>query len=216
MMDQLAGPLAKHSVTLFQLVYRRIVPPKFGYRIAPSDILEVISPFTYLGKVIELLGQPHQTFDTDEGRVLAYRFRNALLQINVKMESVVSVALVSLRLRWPNRFKVFPLGLQLGRDTFESVYKIKGETSRRFRTDNSSKFFTYSQKTWFGFPGRYFNFHFAAMEAATYPPIRMPEVKFERVEDFYSTLLEAKAKFNAVAITRDEDETFPFSWEYFS
>ncbi|WP_250519630.1 hypothetical protein [Caballeronia sp. NCTM1] len=206
------GPI-KATVQYF---WRKWFPPKLGYRMAPSNLLEVICPYVYEGKVLEVLGQPHERHDERS----AYRFVNALLQIDYEGESVKRVALVSLRLRWPNRFRVFPLAHKLGEATFADACERSGKREIELRTDFSSKFFCLWNERFYGYPGRYLYYSFALLSAATYPVIEMPAADYEAIDAGHiergARLLTETAKFNAVMISRDEGENFSFDFTLFN
>ncbi|CAJ0817192.1 hypothetical protein LMG19087_03015 [Ralstonia wenshanensis] len=197
----------------------RYFPKRLSYQIAPPNILEVVSPYVHRDKVIELLGRPHRL----EGNTSAYRFKNALLQIEYENDNAVTVTLASLQLRWPNRFEIFPLGLKMGSSTFGEV-SVDPECIAK--VENSSKFFAYWTKEYFGFPGRYMNYYFGMIEAATHPPLKMPKGETEAVGEiddfvrFYKISKPSKTKFNIVCVSAvfvDEREIAPsFSWEFFS
>lgn len=216
MIEGMVGPAAKHGASLLTMVYRRFFPTKYGYKVAPTNILEVISPFTYEGKVFEILGQPHAKQIRPDMTCLAYRFTNALLQVNVVDDYVDSVSLVSLNLRWPNRFTIFPLNLKLGKHKFADALRMAGETSDVLSLDASTKFYIGSCKCYYGFPGRYRYYHFASVSAACFPPIPEPATDIERLSDSEGRLKNlSTAAFNGVAICRRENDHFPFEWSYF-
>ncbi|MGD1326119.1 hypothetical protein ACNHE5_14590 [Pandoraea pnomenusa] len=178
-----------------------------------------MSPYVYKGKIIEILGQPHSF----HGDVAGYRFANALLQVNYENDAVVSVALVATRKWWPNRFRVFPFGWEIGSTSFAEVCEIGSNGTLRLRAENSSKFYTRWSQQYLGFPGRYLTYGFGMIEAATFPAPQMPkgEVEFgewdEASDIRYDTLLTPKTtRFNAVMISTAEVEFFPFTWSIFS
>lgn len=198
--------------------WRKLFPPKLGYPLAPSNLLEVITPFVYREKVLEVLGQPHSFYNNTAG----YRFGNALLQVNYDNDTVESVVLVATRLWWPNRFRVFPLNLKIGASSFADACELAPDGTIKMQIDNSSKFYTRWKREYFGFGGRYMNYSFAMIEAATYPMVVMPkgDVDFgpePEPEARRDTLRNPKqTRFNAVMVSRSENESFDFSWSIFS
>lgn len=190
--------------TYFQ---KRWWPPKYGYRLAYSNILEVVKPYTYRPKVVELLGQPHEC----NGSRTGYRFSNAFLQVNYAEDSVESVALVLLRPRWPNRFKIHPMNLTLGASTFKDAcsHDIQGG-ALKMKVNNSSKFYCLWNEQYFGNRGRYLYYSFALLEADTFPTISMPPADYVAVDPGHvehgAVLQDSSRKFNAIWISRNEDD----------
>ena len=186
-------------------------PPKIGYQLAPSNILEVVRPYANRKKIVELLGHPHH-----EWRERAsYRFDDALMQVIYDESDMVdTVVLAALSLRWPHRFKVHPLNLKVGASTF---YDACESDSVELRQDQSSKFTTFWIERDFGFPGNNHSFSFALVGAATYPPLDWGHRRsFPDWEGERWMMKDTRAvKFNAIAISRKEGELFPFSWEAF-
>ncbi|QKY07708.1 hypothetical protein [Janthinobacterium lividum] len=192
-------------------------PPKYGYKMAHSNILEIIAPYVYKEKVIELLGQPHEA----DGNHAAYRFSNALLQVNYDGDFVESVALVSLKMGWPNRFRVFPLSFVLGRSTFEDACTPEENQEHiELVSEGSTKFFSLVNEQYFGNPGRYFYYSFALLDADTYPPVSMPKTQYRAKEEDQmqngATLLNSKTKFNAIGISLKKDDGLCFYFQMFN
>jgi hypothetical protein len=209
---------AKWANSLVKFAWRRFFPRKVGYPLAPSNILEVIGPYVYREKVIELLGQPHSSY----GGTVGYRFANALLQVNYEGDAVYSVALVATSLRWPNRFQVFPLEIKIGSATFADVCTLDDDGTLALRADHSSKFYAHWRQEYFGFPGRYMHYGFAMLEAAVYPAVKRPEGNVEfgaaiQDEARRNRLINPKeTRFNAVVVSRSEEDHFQFTWSIFS
>jgi hypothetical protein len=202
---------------LTSYIWRKWWPPKFGYKLAHSNVLEVIRPYVHKGKVIELLGQPHEV---EHGRA-GYRFSNALLQVNYEEDVVQSVALVSLKMRWPNRFKIFPLAFVMGSSTFAEVCQgIQGTIPIELQVNFSSKFFCVWGEQYFGNFGRYFYYSFALLSADTYPVVEMPHAIYEAIEPGQiqngAHLKSTDSRFNAIAISRNENDTFCFDFTLFN
>jgi len=217
MLDPFAAPVAKHGVSLARMLYRRFFPPKYGHKVAPRNLLEVIGPHTYEGKVFEILGQPDGHSATDGRRVLAYRFSNALLQVDLVDHQVETVALAAPKLRWPNRFEVFPFGLRMGRDSYGDIFALAPEDEPRlFQHEFGARHSLFSKAFYFAYSGRYLNYHFACINAPTYPRIEYEPEGFEWDENGSPTLRDDMTKFNAVAITARDVAAFPFRWEHFT
>jgi len=191
-------------------------PPKIGYQMAPSNILEIIGPYVHHKKVEELLGFPHEI---QSGRA-AYRFANALLQINYDGDSIKSVTLVTLRLRWPNRFRIFPFDYEIGKSKFSDIFETSSQGAIDCKLDYSSKFFCLWKQEYFGHPGRYFYYSFSLLSAATYPTIEMPEATYEAITQDHIELgvrlTTIDSKFNAITISTDEEELFGFDFTLFN
>lgn len=211
--------VVRPAISLGKMLWRKLFPPKVGYTMAPSNLLEVISPGTCRAKVEEILGAPH--CDTRGGA--AYRFANALLQLEYADDAVELVCLATLRTRWPNRFDVFPLGLKLGVVTFKDLFNAHPKDPTHLFIDNSSKFFVHWRSYYFGHPGRYFHFAFGSIAAATYPALDVPEVDSNTLNDGSNRQPRTAAlskpeevRCNVVCIGRTEHETFPFSWQLFT
>ncbi|CAB3764397.1 hypothetical protein [Paraburkholderia solisilvae] len=206
------GPV-KAAITYF---WRKWFPPRLGYRMAPSNILEIIGPYVHEPKVIEVLGQPHERHNQSA----AYRFANALLQVNYDGDFVESVALVSLRLTWPNRFQIFPFRFKLGSSRFSDTCEIDENGDLDLRVNFSTKFFCLWNTQYFGHPGRYLYYSFALLEAATYPLVRMPKAAYEAAERLHiergAKLRTVDSKFNAVMVSTKEDELFAFDFTMFN
>lgn len=213
-LPRLISPI-KDAFLFFQ---KKWWPPKFGYKLAHSNILEIIGPYVPKEKVIEILGHPHRV----ENGSVGYRFANALLQINYKDDWIESVAIVSLKMRWPNRLTVFPFDFKIGATTFEEIreYGEMEKSPMKMEVDFSSKFYCLSYESYFGHPGRYFHYNFALFSGATYPQVNVPEAKYRSRDehDFYGPvdLLDTSAKFNGVCISINEKEGFQFSFQLFN
>ncbi len=209
--------IVKPTINVVQFLWKKFFPPKLGYRMAPKNLLEVIGPTTSRRKVEELLGAPHYMTE----QISAYRFANALLQVQYDGDSVFVVCLASLSLRWPNRFTVFPLPFVLGKTTVQDLYEASPEDPKSLLLEFSTKFFVQWRSYYFGFPGRYFYYTFGVMEAATYPALSPPPIETEKCEDEQDTnLVRVKnpnsTRFNVVCISRAEIEAFPLDWSNFS
>lgn len=207
------GGLIKVVWNFFEGVYRRFFPKKYGYTVAPSNILEVIQPYTSKGKVLELLGRPHSADNVCD----SYRFKNALLQIRYDdNESIDAVVLGSLSLRWPNRFRIFPLDYVLGATKYADVRW--SENDEMMSKEMSSKFFSVSRTSYFGFPGRYLYFTFSSISAATYPQLGIDVFFHDRDNneslEYCSPTPYADQRFNLVTISRNDDGMM-FSWAEF-
>lgn len=184
---------------------KRWFPPKIGFALIPSNILEVIHPYTNQGKVVELLGAPHHK---DRNQV-TYRFSNAFLQILYDETGAVdTVTVAALRTRWPNRTNIHPLSFKLNKNTMADVSEARPMVLKR---DGSSKFNVYWRSEYFGFPGSYNYFSFGVIEAATWPGLTMPPSVEYSWDDSILQRPE-KVRFNIVAVSRDEPEFFPFTW----
>ncbi len=208
--------LIKPLQDVVMFFWRKWWPPKYGYKMANSNILQIIAPYVYKEKVIELLGQPHETDQVHA----AYRFSNALLQVNYDGDSVESVALVSLKMAWPNRFRVFPLTYILGASTFGDVCSLEdGQQHIDLEWNGSSKFFSLVSEQYFGNPGRYFHYSFALLEADTFPAVLMPKAQYEAKEEGNiqkgAILLDRKARFNAIGISSKKDDGLCFYFQMF-
>jgi hypothetical protein len=197
--------------SIIQYTWKWAHPPKIGFRLAPPNLLEVVRPYAYRGRVLEELGEPHHVWRGASED--SYRFSDALLQIRYSKDDYIdSVTLVALTLRWPHRFTIHPLTFKLGRENYEKVCRdIPVVVSRDF----SSKFMTYWKTEYFGFPGSYLHFSFASISAATWPPVKATGVEVEERKDDVFLLKNANIKFNAVAISIDAPEVFPFTWSSF-
>jgi len=210
--------VAKGAWAFAKFVWRKFFPSKVGYPLAPSNILEVIGPYIYREKVIELLGQPHSSY----GGTVGYRFANALLQVNYEGDAVDSVVLVAISLRWPNRFRVFPLEFEIGSSTYAEVCTLNDDGTINLQVDHSSKFYTRWKQEYFGFPGRYMHYGFAMIEAAVYPAVKMPKGDIEHGMETEGEVRRdrlinpGEARFNAVMVSRSEKEYFQFTWNVFS
>lgn len=197
--------------------WRKWWPPKYGYKMAHSNILQIIAPHVYKEKVIELIGQPHET---GNGQA-AYRFSNALLQVNYDGDSVESVTLVSLKMGWPNRFKIFPLNFILGKSTFlDACVPAQDQSHIELECDGSTKFMSLTNEQYFGNPGRYFYYSFALLEADTFPTVSMPDAQYQAKEEGQiqngAILLNAKVRFNAIGISTKEENGLNFSFQLFN
>ncbi|MBF6990778.1 hypothetical protein [Cupriavidus sp. IK-TO18] len=206
------GPV-KAAVLYF---WRQWFPRRLGYQMAPKNILELIGPYVHRRKVIELLGHPHEY---ESGRA-AYRFANALLQINYDGASVANVVLVSLRMAWPNRFEIFPFDFRLGASTFSDVCELQPNGNLEMKVDSSTKFYTLWKEEYFGHSGRYHSYYFALLSAAVFPGVEMPPADYDRcdTEPWDQAILRnpGRAKFNAVMISKDNDELFAFDFTMFN
>ncbi|OMQ78005.1 hypothetical protein [Burkholderia pseudomallei] len=201
------GSVAKSA---FGYARKRFFPPKVGYQLTPSNLLEVVRPFSNYRKALELLGEPHHVWNAQA----SYRFADSLLQIEHDANDVITaVTLATLKLRWPHRFRVHPLGFMLGKNTFRDVFP-EGEIA--LSHIGSSKFNIYSKTEYFGFPGSYLHFSFGIVEAATWPPL-LWQRDAEIVQNGEARTLTnpERVKFNIVALTIDEPEFFPFTWSAF-
>ncbi|KVN99195.1 hypothetical protein WJ70_05980 [Burkholderia ubonensis] len=176
----------------------------------PSNLLELVRPYSNYGKVVELLGEPHHAWKAQA----SYRFADSLLQIERDDDNVVTaVTLATLKPRWPHRFRVHPLEFVLGRDTFRDVFP-DGEIA--LSHNGSSKFNIYSKTGYFGFPGSYLHFSFGIVEAATWPPLRWQhDAEIVNSGEIRTLANPEQVKFNIVSVTIDEPEFLPFTWSSF-
>ena len=216
LLPRLISPI-KDAILFFK---KKWWPPKFGYGLAHSNILEIIGPYVPKDKVIELLGQPHRI----QEKSCAYRFENALLQVNYDkdFDFVESVALVSVKMRWPNRLQIFPFDFTIGASSFEEIREYGEEAKSPIKMDVefSSKYYCLSCECFYGHPGRYFYYNFALFAAATFPSVEMPEAKYESIDEneMYGPayLLSTDSKFNGVCISTKEGGGFAFSFQMFN
>ncbi|KPC52009.1 hypothetical protein [Amantichitinum ursilacus] len=201
--NALKGPLS--------YLRKKLWPPKIGYQLAPSNLLEVVRPYAYKGKIKELLGEPHHK----AAGVESYRFADALLQIMYEDdEDIRSVTFVGINPWWPHRFRIHPLSLTLNRSTFADGC---GSDALELEKDQSSKFTLYWKTEYFGFPGNYLHFSFGLLEAATWPPTTWdtrPQPDIAGTDMKWILRNPSSVRFNAIAITKKE-EGFPFIWSAF-
>ncbi|MFM0727655.1 hypothetical protein PQQ53_28685 [Paraburkholderia strydomiana] len=205
-----AKGLGGFAKSAFGYARKRFFPPKVGYQLTPSNLLEVVRPFSNYGKVAELLGEPHHVWKAQA----SYRFADSLLQIERDDDNVITaVTLATLKPRWPHRFRVHPLEFVLGRDTFRDVFP-EGEIV--LSHNGSSKFNIYSKTGYFGFPGSYLHFSFGIVEAATWPPLRWQrDAEIVNSNEARTLANPERVKFNIVSVTIDEPEFLPFTWSSF-